>query len=117
MLNLTQTTFIIPLRIESTDRLRNIITTVSFLLNEFNTNIIIQEEDKESIFSQKALPLIKKCSNIKNLQHIFVYNTDSIFHRTRIINDMILKVNTEVICNYDADILLEKESWPIIFKV
>lgn len=29
-IDLTEATFIIPIRIESTDRLRNVITTVSF---------------------------------------------------------------------------------------
>ena len=58
--NLLNTTFIIPLRIESDDRLRNIITVVCFLLNTFNTNVIIKEVDTESVFEGSALPQIQE---------------------------------------------------------
>ena len=43
--DLKDTTFIIPIRIESEDRLRNVITTTCFLLDNFNTNILIREVD------------------------------------------------------------------------
>ena len=38
--NLTDTTFIIPVKIESDDRLRNAITVCCFLLSKFDTNIL-----------------------------------------------------------------------------
>ena len=41
--NLTDTTFIIPVKIESDDRLRNAITVCCFLLSKFDTNILIKE--------------------------------------------------------------------------
>jgi hypothetical protein len=49
-IDLSEATFIIPIRIESNDRLRNVITTTAFLLENFDTNIIIKEVDSESIF-------------------------------------------------------------------
>ena len=55
--DLSQATFIIPVRIESPDRLRNVVTTTAFLMENFDTNIIIKEVDKESIFQRDALPL------------------------------------------------------------
>ena len=45
--DLSQATFIIPIRIESPDRLRNVVTTTAFLLENFDTNIIIKEVDAE----------------------------------------------------------------------
>ena len=48
-IDLSEATFIIPIRIESNDRLRNVITTTAFLLENFDTNIIIKEVDSESI--------------------------------------------------------------------
>ena len=48
--DLTDTTFIIPVRIESEDRLRNVITSVCFLLENFDTRIIIKEFDRQSTF-------------------------------------------------------------------
>ena len=44
-IDLKEATFIIPIRIESTDRLRNVITSTAFLLENFDTNIIIKEVD------------------------------------------------------------------------
>ena len=43
--DLTKTTFIIPLRCESADRIRNITTTLIYLLRNFDTQIIIKEHD------------------------------------------------------------------------
>ena len=57
--DLSQATFIIPIRIESPDRLRNVVTTTAFLMENFNTNIIIKEVDKESIFHRDALPILE----------------------------------------------------------
>ena len=58
-IDLTDATFIIPIRIESEDRLRNVITSVAFLLNNFNTNIIVKEVDKTSVFKERALPQLE----------------------------------------------------------
>ena len=54
-INLSEATFIIPIRIESPDRLRNVITTTAFLVENFDTNIIIKrlilkEYFKEMLF-------------------------------------------------------------------
>ena len=57
MIDLSKATFIIPIRIESQDRLRNVITTTAFLLENFKTNIIIKEVDSESVFLRDALPI------------------------------------------------------------
>ena len=57
--DLSQATFIIPIRIESPDRMRNVITTTAFLLENFKTNIIIKEVDKQSVFEKEALPILE----------------------------------------------------------
>ena len=57
--DLSKATFIIPIRIESPDRLRNVVTTVAFLLENFDTNIIIKEVDKENVFDKRC------CSHLK----------------------------------------------------
>ena len=44
--DLTSTTFIIPLRCETADRIRNITTTLIYLLRNFDTQIIIKEHDR-----------------------------------------------------------------------
>ena len=54
---LEQATFMIPLRIESADRMRNIITTLIYLCRNFKTNIIVHELDQESIFKSAVVPV------------------------------------------------------------
>jgi len=112
---LTDVTFLVPLRIESPDRMRNIITSMIYLLRNFDTKVIIKEVDVESIFEKSALPQITAgvgdSEKMKNLTHIFEQSDEFVFHRTRIINDMILEADTPIVVNYDSDILLPKESY------
>ena len=72
--DLSQATFIIPIRIESPDRMRNVITTTAFLLENFKTNIIIKEVDKESVFEKEALPILESILDVdiwENFNFIF----------------------------------------------
>lgn len=112
--NLKKCTFIIPLRIESSDRLRNIITIVCYLLGAFDTKVIIKEVDSESIFEKSALPQIREFlgNDIENLIHIFEKSnpSDNVFYRMQYINEMIDVSNTEIIVNYDCDVLLNPET-------
>ena len=62
--DLSQATFIIPIRIESPDRMRNVITTTAFLLENFKTNIIIKEVDKQSVFEKEALPILENILDV-----------------------------------------------------
>ena len=63
--DLSQATFIIPIRIESPDRMRNVITTTAFLLENFKTNIIIKEVDKQSVFEKEALPILEDIVDVE----------------------------------------------------
>jgi hypothetical protein len=111
-INLKEATFIIPIRIESLDRLRNVITIVAFLLENFDTNIIIKEVDSESVFNRDALPILNRIldTNI-NINHIFEKSDELTFHRQRILNEMIIEANTKVIINYDCDVILPLKSY------
>ena len=57
-IDLSQATFIIPIRIESSDRLRNVITITAFLVENFDTNIIVKEVDSKSVFQEQAMPIL-----------------------------------------------------------
>ena len=112
--DISDCTFIIPLRIESTDRMRNIITTLIYLLRNFKTNVIVKEVDSESIFEQAVLPQLEaalKDFQLEGLTHIFEQSDEHTFHRTKIINDMLWMVKTPYVCNYDCDIMLPKTSY------
>ena len=83
--NLTDTTFIIPVKIESDDRLRNAITVCCFLLSKFDTNILIKEVNSEPVFENEALPQIKEfIGDIRDktiLERVFAsFRPDVVFH-------------------------------------
>ena len=46
--DLKDCTFIVPIRIESNDRLRNVITVLCYIASNFDTNIIVKEVDTDS---------------------------------------------------------------------
>ena len=111
-IDLSEATFIIPIRIESTDRLRNVITSTAFLLENFDTNIIIKEVDSESIFQRDALPVLKDILDVDvNVQHIFEKSDEPLFHRQKVLNEMIMEAETEIVVNYDCDVLLPLDSY------
>ena len=110
--DLKNSTFIIPIRIESADRMRNIITVVSYLLENFDTKVIVKEVDTEPVFKTEVLPQITEFleDSIDNLTYIFEHSDDSVFYRMKIINEMINDSSTEVVVNYDCDVLLKPET-------
>ena len=110
--NLKNCTFIIPLRIETDDRLRNTILTTAFLLKKFNTNIIIKEVDESSNFTEYAKPVLDRiCPDQSGLKYIFEQSSSDEFHRTKFLNDMILMSSTKCVVNYDIDIILPIDSY------
>ena len=110
--NLSDATFIIPVRIESSDRMRNIITVLCYLLEKFDTQVIVKEVDKKSVFEEDVLPQIKDYveGDLSNLVHIFEKSDDPVFYRMKIINEMINISKTNIIVNYDCDVLLEPDT-------
>jgi hypothetical protein len=101
------------LRIESEDRLRNIITVLCFILGSFDCKVIVKEVDTESIFEESALPQIKDFldGDISNLTHIFEKSNDKVFYRMRYLNEMIAMADTDIIVNYDCDVLMKPETY------
>jgi len=111
-IDLSEATFIIPIRIESQDRLRNVITTTAFLLENFDTNIIIKEVDSESVFERDALPILKDILDMEiNINHIFEKSDEPLFHRQKVINEMVVESKTKVVVNYDCDVILPLDSY------
>ena len=113
-IDLKDTTFCIPLRIETQDRMRNIITSLIYLLRGFDTNVIVKEYDSKSTFRDSVVPILQSALpeyNLNNMNHIFEETDEYTFHRTRLLNDMTMMADTPIVVNYDSDILLPKESY------
>jgi hypothetical protein len=96
-------TFIIPLRCESNDRVRNLYICLNWIKKQFNSPVIVKESNTtpmgESI-----------CKNFDNTKYIFEQTTDSVFHRTKLLNDMLDLCQTKFISNFDCDVILPKEN-------
>jgi len=113
-------TFLMPCRIESDDRLKNIITTIGYLHHNFpECPIIVKENDQQSIFSERVVPFIENIFGYfpKNIEHIFEKSEESFFHKTRILNDLLLASKTDIVYNYDIDHLLPVNSYKIAYSM
>ena len=117
--DLSQATFIIPIRIESPDRLRNVVTTTAFLKENFDTNIIIKEVDKEPVFQRDALPLLEEILDFniwENFNYIFEKSDEPLFHRQKVLNEMIIESDTDIVVNYDCDAIFPLSSYELAYK-
>ncbi len=88
-------TFLIPARIDSTDRLENLKLVLEFVKKHFDTNIIVLEADKKE---QIHHPLIDR--------KIFIEDHDPVFHRTKYLNQMTRESSTLYIAIWDTDVLV-----------
>jgi hypothetical protein len=104
--DLTKTTFIIPVCIESNDRYNNAKSVLGFLNKHFKTNVVLHElTNKES-----KLDFLKSLKNL-NIKHIVQEDTLEYYHRTRQLNEMLNIVKTPVVVNYDIDVILPVDSY------
>ncbi|NQU32289.1 MAG: hypothetical protein HQ521_03565 [Bacteroidetes bacterium] len=93
--DLTDLTFIIPIRIDSDERLENLNLVIELIKNNFDTKIIVLEADKnERVNSQ----LIDK--------KIFIEDYNPVFHHTKYRNYMTIQVTSPFIAIWDTDILI-----------
>ena len=117
--DLKNTTFIVPLRIDTGDRLRNVILSTAYLLHNFDTTVMIKEVDSERRFETFALPIIERLVDTDNLVHIFEdeTRTDDAFHRTKVLNDMVIESTTDIVVNYDTDLILPVSSYTEAVKM
>lgn len=101
-IDLTDVTYIIPIRIDSVERLENLFCITNYLLENFDTNIIVLEASES-----KTELLAEKLSNKIDLY--FVEDNDRIFHRTKYLNVMTSLCSTKYIGIWDADVVVIKE--------
>jgi hypothetical protein len=91
--------------------LRNIISSVSYLLRHIPAKVIVKEVSPYPTFQFKSIPEIKKYANIENLTYLHEENNDPLFCKSKVLNDLIVESNTKVIANYDADCILPISSY------
>lgn len=111
-------TYLLPCRIESDDRLRNVITSVTYILKNFpEAKVLVKEVDKKSNFKESALPQIQKyVGDTSQLKHIFEESDEQFFHKTRILNDLCVAADTPIIYNHDVDVVVPKNSHELAYR-
>lgn len=97
-IDLSDVTFLLPVRVDSEDRLKNIDIILRYLDRYFKTNILILEADTSSKISLPSL-------NTK-MDYIFIKDENEIYHRTHYLNIMIKKCITPILCICDVDAIV-----------
>lgn len=95
LIDMSFLTFCIPVRIDSTYRLQNLTSILSFYSRHIRTNYLILEADNKRHI--KSLP------PIEGLHYMFVSDTNPIFHRTHYINQMLRTATTPFAAIWDTD--------------
>lgn len=105
-------TFMIPVKLESEDRVRNLKTVLTYLLSKFDAKVMVQEHDKVNRFTKLVMPYLNnRLGPISHrLEYTFDKQTEPYFHKTKVLNNMLLRSDTEVVCNYDTDVILPIDS-------
>lgn len=98
MIDFKDVTFIVPIKFDSEDRKTNFKISMEYVLRNFDTNIIVMESDVDS-----NEEFVKSVS--EKINYHFVKNDTGIFHRTKLLNDMTKLSTTNIVVNYDVDVI------------
>src|SRR5690606_3181949 len=96
--DLSDFTFLMPLRIDSEKRKENADTSIGFILSHFDTSFIVVEGDE----SKKYFPDFQ----VSNFRYDFIQDKNLFFHKTKYINRLIELAATKFIAVWDADAII-----------
>jgi len=97
--DLSDVTFLILVRLDSIDRLENILATSQFLCSNFKTNIWVSE------YATYNNDLLGKLLD-ENISYSFTEDHDPILYRTKFLNQMIGVVDKPIVCVWDTDVIV-----------
>jgi len=95
--NLTDFTFLMPLRVDSEKRKENADTSISFILRHFDATIIVAEGDESKRYYNDF--------QTDKFLHCFIHDESVFFHKTKYINRLIELSSTRFIAVWDADVI------------
>lgn len=92
-LPLKDVTFTIPVLYDHSDRQANLNLSVCLLQRDFDTNVMVCEQggDRFKYSEQWA---------------VYMQDSSTVFHRTKMLNDMALAATTPIIVNWDCDVII-----------
>lgn len=102
MIDITDFTFLIPIRMDSIVRVENLMMTIDYIRKNFRTHIIVLQA---AAYEDGFLPnLLRRKAN-----YIFAEDRDNVFYRTKYLNLMTQKVLTPYQGIWDTDVIIPKE--------
>ena len=99
--DLLDTTFITPIRVDSINRLENLLMSLYSILDYFDTRFLLLESTS---YPNYIIPELIKIDSVK---YIYLRDEDPIFYKTRLLNILTRQVNTPYICVWDADVVVD----------
>jgi len=100
--DLADTTFIIPVRTDTIVRLENLILTVDYLLEWFQTHVVVLEA---AAYNNGIIQHLLK----DRVAYRFVEDKDPVYHKTKYLNQMTREVKTDFVGIWDGDVIMEHE--------
>jgi predicted glycosyltransferase involved in capsule biosynthesis len=97
--DLSDFTFLFPLRIDSEERLANLNTVIKFISNHFITSYIVLEADKTRKVNGNELNTL--------IRYEFLEDKNEFFHKTKCINHLIRMAETKYVAVWDADVIAD----------
>lgn len=100
--NFLDVTFLIPVKIDSLIRLENLLLTVRFIKEQFDTHIIVLES---APYPNGIIQSILE----EDIEYVFVQDDDPIYHKTKYLNLLTKRAITNIVSIWDADIIIPYE--------
>jgi len=100
--DLTDTTFIIPIKVDTVVRLENLLLCVDHLLEGFQTNIIVLEA---APYNNGIIQNMLK----DRVTYLFIEDKDPVYHKTKYVNLLGKEVKTDFTGIWDADVIVDHE--------
>lgn len=91
-------TFVIPVRIDSSERNENLDVVLDLLSKRKRSKIIVLEADN---YSKYKVP-----GKYQNVTYRFVKDNNPIFYRTKYLNELLREVNTSIVGVWDTDVVV-----------
>ena len=95
---LTDVTFVIPVRIDSPERSRNVDVLVDFIVRHFDSTVLIMEADSSQRYFIKH--------NNPRIRYFFTEDCRPVFQHTWCMNLLYPKVDTPLIAGWDTDAIV-----------
>lgn len=103
-IDLSDATFIVPLYVESEDRLRNLEIVLRFISRHFRTRVLVVEDTGKGTSG----PAKNIVSNL-GFDHVAVAGNDSpYFHKTWMINHGVEHSTTPMVVVHDSDVVMDR---------